>query len=87
MHIGLRKLDYTCFLKFFNGLYNAYIIRFFQKNGYGGLKMPYERKKVETFTIDARNRITSRLQNLCQYVSNRDWNGICTKIVEVVEYD
>ena len=24
--------------------------------------MPYERKKVETFTIDARNRITSELQ-------------------------
>ena len=32
--------------------------------------MPYGRKKIEMFTIDARNRITSEsgLQNLCRYV-------------------
>lgn len=59
MHIGLGKLDYTCFLKLFNGLYNAYIVGFFQKDDNKDLKMPYERKKVETFTIDARNRIAS----------------------------
>ena len=31
MHIGLGKLDYTYFLKLFNGLYNACIVGFFQK--------------------------------------------------------
>ena len=31
----------------------------FKKYGNKDLKMPYERKKVETFTIDARNRIAS----------------------------
>lgn len=36
----------------------------FKKDGNKDLKMPYERKKVETFTIDARNRIASELQNL-----------------------
>ena len=66
MHIRLRKLDYTCFLKLFDGLYNAYIhLDSFKKTGNRDLKMPYERKKVETFAIDARNRITSELQNLC----------------------
>ena len=42
----------------------------FKKNGNGSLKMPYERKKVETFTIDARNRITSELP-MCFYFKER----------------
>ena len=59
----------------------------FKKNGNRDLKMPYERKKVETFAIDARNRITSGLQKYVNIKSNRNWNGICTKIVRIVVVD
>ena len=58
MHTGLCKLDYTHFLKLFYSLYNAYNIYSVKKVSNIDSKMPYERKKVETFTIEARNRIS-----------------------------
>jgi hypothetical protein len=54
----------------------------FKKVGNRDLKMPYERKKVETFTIDARNRITSGSMQ-------KDRQGKLVGLVDacVVQYD
>ena len=73
MHIGLRKLDYTCFLKLFNGLYNAYIIRFFQKSWQQRLKNALRTK--ESRDVHDR-RAKSHYLGTSKYVRNRNWNGM-----------
>ena len=58
----------------------------FKKYGNKDLKMPYERKKVETFTIDARNRIasvrvvTDRDCTCWRFVIQHDWIQALTNI-------